>query len=290
MTEAGTGRIFRLVAVATATIILSTFPLRLAHARAPLSYLWSFGEPAGQILPLTWGLFILSLFVIFVIGMLVLVGVLVRRYREPWRIGTDVPVTAGGSGALNVVYGGLIVTVAILTGFIVWTIATMVGISSPQAKVPFTIQITAHQWWWQVEYLSPDTSQRFVTANEIHIPVGEPIRFKLRSEDVIHSFWVPALAGKTDVIPGHPNQMWLKADKPGIYRGQCLEYCGRQHAHMAFRVFADTPEQFARWWQNQLKAAPAPTTEEAKTGLHDFLLQCSACHAIRGTPAGGTLG
>src|SRR5207244_32633 len=113
--------------------------------------------------------------------------------------------------------------------------------------------------------------------NEIHVPVGEPVKLKLSSSDVIHSFWVPKLAGKMDVIPGQTNIVWIKADAPGIYRGQCAEFCGFQHAHMAFEVIADPPEQFAAWWRAQLRTAPAPRTPEQARGLGLVEYRCALC-------------
>lgn len=290
MTRRGTKRSWRSLAGAAGAGALTASVAGPARADAPMSYLRAAGQPGDQIVGLTWGLFILSLVVIAIIGVLVLAGVLMRRYRPPWRAGTDIPVMRGGSGALSFIYGGVILTVAVLAGFVVWTMITLVGISSPEAKTPFTIRITGHQWWWEAEYVSPEVSRRFITANEIHIPVGQPVRFEFRSQDVIHSFWVPALGGKTDVIPGHPNQAWLKADRPGIYRGQCSEYCGKQHAHMALRVFADPQDKFSQWWDHQLQDEPTPTDALAHTGQQQFLLQCSVCHTIRGTPADGKVG
>jgi cytochrome c oxidase subunit 2 len=129
-----------------------------------------------------------------------------------------------------------------------------------------------------------------VTANEIHIPVGEPVRLKLGSADVIHTFWVPTLSGKTDLIPGQTNLTWLEADTPGVYRGQCNEYCGQQHAHMALAVYADAPDEFGAWWDRQVQAADRPEAAAVSQGQRQFLLRCGACHAVRGTLAGGRVG
>ena len=129
------------------------------------------------------------------------------------------------------------------------------------------------------------------TANELHIPVGRRVRILLDAPDVIHSFWVPSLAGKKDLIPGRDNEITIEAETPGTYRGQCAEYCGLQHAHMAFLVVADPPEAFAAWQAAQRKLAAEPVGEEAAEGLRLFLQKpCAACHTIRGTPASGTLG
>jgi cytochrome c oxidase subunit 2 len=130
----------------------------------------------------------------------------------------------------------------------------------------------------------------FDTANEIHIPVDVPVRLKLLSEDVIHSFWVPAIGGKTDMIPGQTNVTWIEATRVGTYRGVCAEFCGLQHARMAFVLVAKSAEDFAAWWDAQLLPAPEPTTDLIQEGLNTFTLRCGACHAVRGTRAGGKLG
>jgi len=124
----------------------------------------------------------------------------------------------------------------------------LASLASPGA---LGIRITGYQWWWSVEYLDSDPSLSVTTANEIHLPVGRPIYLMLKAADVIHSFWAPPLHGKTDLIPGRENVMWLRADSPGIYRGQCAEYCGVQHAHMAVTVIAESPEQFDQWVRPQ---------------------------------------
>jgi cytochrome c oxidase subunit II len=154
-----------------------------------------------------------------------------------------------------------------------------------------TIDVTGFQWWWQFRYQDVDASNIFTTANEIHIPVGVPVTLNLRANDVIHSFWVPNLAGKKDLIPGKANTIWLQANKPGVYRGQCAEYCGLQHAHMAFWVVAEPQEQFNAWRQNQTQTSVTPTTDSQKRGQQVFLQStCVMCHAINGTPAGSNVG
>jgi cytochrome c oxidase subunit 2 len=153
------------------------------------------------------------------------------------------------------------------------------------------LEVIGHQWWWEVNYDNEkDPSQTFTTANEIHIPVGQPVRIAVTSTDVIHSFWVPKLTGKTDTIPGQINETWLEADKPGVYRGQCAEYCGLQHAHMGFTVVAQSPGDFHNWLENQLKPAPSPTSEQIIEGERDFVVHCGICHTVRGTQAGGHAG
>lgn len=124
----------------------------------------------------------------------------------------------------------------------------------------------------------------------MHIPTGVPVRVRLKSADVIHSFWVPALSGKVDLIPGQVNETWIEAREAGPWRGQCAEYCGAQHAHMAFSVIAEPPERFQSWWRLQLEGQPAPAAQSVKAGHDTFMRRCASCHTIRGTDAGGKLG
>jgi cytochrome c oxidase subunit 2 len=154
-----------------------------------------------------------------------------------------------------------------------------------------TIKVRGLQWWWGVEYFGSTQDQRFETANEIHIPVGKNVRLQLEGVDVIHSFWVPSLAGKQDLIPGRPNELIIRADRAGVYRGQCAEFCGLQHAHMAFFVIAEEPSAFEEWARLQRQNVAAVTDPEAAAGEQAFVgKQCAACHTIRGTPANGTTG
>lgn len=153
------------------------------------------------------------------------------------------------------------------------------------------VRITAHQWWWEIEYLDAVPSQRIHTANELHIPVGTPVALELISDDVIHSFWVPSLNGKKDLIPGYANGLQIVASRPGVYDGQCAEFCGYQHAHMSISVHAHEPGEFARWRDDQLRAASDPIDERAARGRAIFLNStCAQCHAVQGTDAAARLG
>jgi cytochrome c oxidase subunit II len=156
---------------------------------------------------------------------------------------------------------------------------------------PLTIQVTGWQWWWDVTYENAEASRVLTTANEIHIPANKAVMLKLAAGDVIHSFWVPELAGKEDLIPGRENYLRIVATKPGVYRGQCAEFCGLQHAHMGLRVIVDPPDQFTAWYDAQLKPANQPATEEARRGRDAFLSRpCVMCHAVRGTTAASRAG
>ncbi len=158
---------------------------------------------------------------------------------------------------------------------------------SPPAPNTLPVSVVARQWWWGVTY--PGT--RAVTANEIHVPVGREVRVKLTSLDVIHSFWVPQLSGKTDVIPGHIRYQSFLAVEPGTYLGECAEFCGVEHGHMDFLVVAESPARFSAWIRRQQSPAEPPKSPDAVKGKKKFLsLACVGCHTIRGTPAKGTVG
>ncbi|HEX8696310.1 MAG TPA: cytochrome c oxidase subunit II [Longimicrobium sp.] len=181
-------------------------------------------------------------------------------------------------------------TVAILVVFLLLDFFTGRAVATPQNRNILTITVTGHQWWWEATYVDPDESRHLTIANEIHIPVGRPVRLMLQSDDVIHSFWVPNLHGKKDLIPGYTTLTWLRADRPGVYRGQCAEFCGHQHAKMGLEVVAEPEAEFARWFEHQLTNARPPADSVTRRGLEVFLGNaCVMCHTIRGTPAGGSV-
>ena len=153
------------------------------------------------------------------------------------------------------------------------------------------IRVTGAQWWWKAEYDDPVPANRLVTANELRLPVGRPAIVELRADDVIHSFWIPNLAGKIDLIPGRTNTLTLNPRRVGVFRGQCAEFCGLQHSQMALDARVETPEAFEAWRRAQQAPAREPTTARQARGLQVFLgAACAACHQIRGTPAGGRTG
>jgi cytochrome c oxidase subunit 2 len=178
--------------------------------------------------------------------------------------------------------------VIILTWMFVSSVATGRAIADEQGRGEFPITITGQQWWWQVEYPAGDPSLVTATANEVHIPTGRRIHLQLRSVDVIHSFWVPSLAGKRDLIPGRDTELWFQADQPGVFRGQCAEYCGLQHAHMALEVVAQPPSEFNAWLDQQRQNARDPQSPEERRGQQVFQSQsCAFCHSLRGIDAFG---
>lgn len=153
------------------------------------------------------------------------------------------------------------------------------------------VSVTGHLWWWEVRYRDPATGQEVVTANELHLPVGRPVWLGLNSPNVIHSFWVPALGGKIDMVPGRVNHLLVQPTTAGVYRGQCAEFCGEQHARMALHVVAEAPEAFSAWMAAQARPAAASASTEIARGQAAFLAQrCNACHTVRGVAEEGRLG
>lgn len=260
-----------------------------ASAAAPMTYLVSHGKRNDAISVLTWGVMIVALVVLLVTTLLLVLALLRHRRRLVADAADYAPVSrpAGGAAWISI---GVGVSTVVLLAVAVWTFAVLADTTKVPPDTDLTLQITAHQWWWEVRYLSDDASRVFSTANEIHVPVGKPVRVELIGTDVIHSFWVPTLTGKTDVIPGLHNVTWLQADQPGAYRGQCGEFCGLQHAKMALLVIASPPDQFDAWWRHQLADAAAPETSAAIENRDAFVRNCGVCHSVRGTPAGGHLG
>lgn len=238
--------------------------------------------------------FLILLGVIFLIVMAIALIALLRRHRgieqEPLEA-THLPSPETERSLTRMVSGASIVTVLILLGLIAASVSTGKAISDRAMPANhLTIEVTGNQWWWSVKYLSGDASQIFATANEIHIPVGVPVLIRGLSQDVIHSFWVPSLAGKRDLIPSRVTTIWIQAEHAGRYRGQCAEFCGLQHAHMALWVVAESQADYDRWIANQRNDAPEPSTPSEQRGRQVFLDHaCVLCHSIRGTPASGQM-
>jgi cytochrome c oxidase subunit II len=246
-------------------------------------------DPAGiqalRIENLWWFTFWLAVAVWTIV--MVFVAVAARRAHPP--APGDLPVLPRSDRTLlRSVAFATSLTVLILFGILVTSVKTGRAMSAQRDETALLINVTGYQWWWDVEYQHPDPSERVRTANELHIPVGRTVAIKLIGGDVIHSFWAPTLHGKMDAIPGHESYLWIRSDKPGIYRGQCAEFCGVQHAHMAFTVQVEPSDDFERWIQQQRLTAPPPSSPDAKRGL-DVVQQrsCAMCHQILGTQAGG---
>jgi cytochrome c oxidase subunit 2 len=230
------------------------------------------GDGASILATVWWILLGLATAVFVIVLTLILVGALRHQARVP------------GSPDRFIAVGGAVVPAIVLTVVAIVTVRSAQDLSAAPAD-PLRITVDAAQWFWRVDY----DGTPVVTANELHVPVGRPVEISLVSHDVIHSFWVPQLAGKVDVIPGQTNTIHFTADRAGTYRGQCAEFCGLQHAHMAFLVIADPPAEFSSWLAAY--GTPSPTSAQALRGKVAFEQQaCAGCHRIAGTPAQGSAG
>jgi cytochrome c oxidase subunit 2 len=235
---------------------------------------------SSKIATLWWTMFAGGVVVMAVVLLLVVVAVLGRRSR---RTGRWAP------GTVFVATAGVAIPVVVLVALFALTLSTVTD-TAPAGRdtgAGITIDVTGRQWFWDVEY----RDRGIRTANEIHVPVGEPVELRVRTADVIHSLWVPRLNRKIDMIPGRTNTLTLEADTAGSYRGQCAEFCGLQHAHMALWVVADPPARFEAWLAAQARPAAAPDTPGEQQGQQILLgSACVYCHRIAGTNASGRVG
>jgi cytochrome c oxidase subunit II len=195
-------------------------------------------------------------------------------------------------GPVRHVIWAITISIVLLFVLLVASVGTDRALAALVLRDAVHIEVTSHQWWWSARYDDPkDASRMFTVANELHIPAGRPVILTLHSSDVIHSLWVPNLAGKKDLIPGRTATLTLRADKPGVYRGQCAEFCGAQHAWMAFTVTADPPEQYEKWANSQRAPSAKPYDDLTRRGQQVFMgSTCVMCHAIGGTEASGQQG
>jgi cytochrome c oxidase subunit 2 len=251
------------------------------------------GPQAGRIEGLWW-FFFWILLAIFIIVLITLFVSLSRGHRgieqEPLEQ-THQPSEATEQRLTRTVSAATGITVIILFILLIVSIGTGKEISDLGGKQnAMIVEVTGNQWWWNIRYLSNNASEIFTTANEIHIPVGRPVMIRGMSQDVIHSFWVPNLHGKRDLIPSRVTTEWIEADRPGRFRGQCAEFCGMQHAHMALWVVAEPEPQFEAWRNAQLQPAVTPADPDTQHGQQVFLNNaCVLCHSIRGTTAAGSV-
>ena len=227
------------------------------------------------------------------LGLGLVVALLLLAWKRANRRGvggdTEGPKPGERLGWMVVIGGGVVFPIVLIaTLFVISNLFVIKTTQAPAANATKrTVVVIGHRWWWEVRY--PGTT--VVTANEIHIPVRTPVRVEVRTDDVIHSFWVPRLNRKIDTLPGTTNAIELYADAVGRYRGQCAEFCGLQHAHMGLWVYADPPAKFARWLAAESRRARAPSSALARAGREDFLHgACATCHQIRGTSASGEVG
>jgi cytochrome c oxidase subunit 2 len=258
----------------------------MSAAGANQSALSAAGIHASSIENLWWLMFWVAVFVMAIVSAFVVAAV-VRGLRNGGGSATVPTSERTLTRAVSLAVGA---TVVILLGLLVASIWTGRLVGSVQASSAVTIEIVGHQWWWEVHYDDAVPSRRVVTANEFHIPVNRPVVLKVTSRDVIHSFWVPNLQGKRDLIPGYTTALWIQADRPGVFRGQCAEFCGLQHAHMAMAVVAETDAQFNAWLDAMRQPAAPPHDAAAEHGRDVFMRsRCAGCHAIKGTDAAGQI-
>lgn len=267
--------------VAVAAVVMALALAGSAAAQAPQSVF----APAGPVARMQRDLLVTALSILIPIFIVVGGGFLYAVIRFRSRPGDGIPPQTHGSVRLEVIW--TVVPILLLIILAVPTVKQIFALNNvPEGAIE--VRAVGYQWWWSFDY----PEQEITTANEMRIPVGRPVKLTLTSNDVIHSFWVPRLAGKMDVIPGRENVMWLQADEPGIYYGQCAEYCGTSHANMRFRVVALPEEEYDAWIASrQAVAAVAPADALAQRG-HDLFVNgtCAACHTVAGTSAQGKVG
>ena len=241
------------------------------------------GPVAATIAEVGWVL-IVGATLVFCLVMLALVWALMARGKARE--------TDDGTALRRWVLGaGLVFPTVVLSALLVYAGWRTDALSPPREAEEPVVTVIAHLWWWEVRYRDAARGVDVVLANEVHLPVGRAVTLGLTSRDVIHSFWVPALAGKVDMLPGRTHQLRLQADRPGVFRGQCAEFCGEQHARMALHVVAHEPADFERWLQQQAQPAQPPQAAQAQRGARIFAEQrCGACHSVRGLGPDATLG
>lgn len=275
-------------------ILCFTAPaLSLAGCGVAQSTFQGAGPASARISHLSWFMTILFLVITLIMWALISWGF----YRRRGNLAEHSPVEEGG-GHIWIVIGGmavpfLVLSVLFVLGLNLLTDFPIHGMhggmtAEAQTMIKPEILIIGHQWWWEIEYLNDDVSKEFTTANELHLPAHRPVDIEVVTRDVMHSFWIPALHGKVDLIPGHPNYIRLQASQAGNFTGQCAEFCGAQHAHMRLLAVVQEPGDYEAWLEGQRKPATEPTDADALAAEHMFITgPCSMCHTIRGTIAGG---
>ena len=268
-------------AVVAAICLITSGPVLASGAQDALR---PAGPQAGHILEL-WNLTLVVCCAVFAMVLAALVVALWRGRSKRAASATAERKVGRWVGSAAVVSGLL------LTGLIGADVATDRALSRLPESDALHITMTGQQWWWESRYAPSAEGPAFSTAGELHIPVGRTVVVTLLSADVIHTFWVPNLHGKKDMLPGRPTTITLRADEPGRFRGQCTEFCGTEHALMAFGVVADVPDDYMRWRNAQQAPAPVPTSPETLRGRAIFMNSaCAGCHTVRGTDATGTIG
>jgi cytochrome c oxidase subunit II len=256
-------------------------PLGLSGCGGGQSTLTPRSSAAGEISTVWWIMLVGSALVFAIVVALLAVGLLRRRGTPPERRSPRSP------GTTFVAISGIALPAVVLVALFLLMLHALPKTSPARAATRMEIDVVGRQWFWDVVY--PESGVR--TANEIHIPVGVPVDIRVTSRDVIHSLWVPELNRKIDVIPGRTNDVVFEADTAGVFRGQCAEFCGLQHAHMALYVVAEPESRFRQWLASESAPAAPPATVELERGQQIFLgSACEYCHRIAGTNASGKIG
>lgn len=277
--------------------------LQLLAASEPAKNLSIFepvSPPAQHIRDLSILVLAICGFIFLVVELILFYAIFRFRRRGPASAADVEPPQVYGSKPIEIAWTAapaLVVFILVLvTTRTLWDVNRTPPEPKPGDNTLF-VTVIGRQWWWEYHYDYYNGEKLdFVTANELHIPASannqtRTVWLKLKSADVCHSFWVPRLGGKTDLIPGHPNEMWFQTDKPGLYLGQCAEYCGTQHANMLLRLTVDEPAEFERWLAHEAEPAVVPANSAAEEGQATFLAQsCVNCHRVRGASAKGTFG
>ncbi|MEO7680478.1 MAG: cytochrome c oxidase subunit II [Sphingomonas sp.] len=251
----------------------------------PLGYMTGSGSRSGDVLQhIAWGFLAIAVAVTLIIAGMI--GLAIRASVSRARRDPNYTITREING-LGFIYWGVGLSMPVLIAMAVWNFVSTRAVAQPGAPTGLTVEITGHRWWWEIRYRDATNPDHVVTtANQLVIPTGIPVQIELGSGDVIHDFWVPKLGPKMDMIPGRTNVTWLEARDAGTYRGQCAEYCGLEHARMAFAVTAVAPADFGRWMARQRM----PALSSDARGQQVFAASCASCHSVRGTDAAGIYG
>ena len=265
--------------VAARPVIVMLFAVMLAGCSGPQSALAPAGEGAERLASLFW---------VMAVGAAVIWAVVVGAAVYASRVRPG-PHSERAASAL-LLGGGIVFSTAVLTGLLIYGLMLMTELRAP-GDGGLKIAVAGEQWWWRVRYLPPGRSQPIESANEVRLPLGQRVELELTSPDVIHSFWIPPLGGKVDMIPGRVTRLVLEPTRTGVFRGQCAEFCGTSHALMAFSVVVLEPPAFEDWLAEAAATATAPGSPAAARGQALFLqVGCGGCHAVRGTAADGQIG
>jgi cytochrome c oxidase subunit II len=263
--------------------------LLLTGCSGAQSALDTHGPAARQIADIWWPMLVAGTVVYLVVA--ALVAYLLIRRRPNVEPRPDPGSSRSARSARRwIVVGGVALPAVVLVPLFIASMSTTRELMHA-AHADITVQVTGRLWWWQIRYKGAEAADDVIAANELHVPVGRRVRIELTTADVIHSLWIPSLQGKTDLVPGRVNVMWVEADRAGVLRAQCAEYCGLQHTRMAMPVIAQPQREFEKWLSNERSRASVPTDSTALVGSTVFLSAgCGTCHTIRGTSAGGIRG